>query len=241
LRRKSHIKSLPARPEECATEAHLRRPLLDCEFKVTTHPRRDERPDLKTLLRGRFAKAVREGNEGGEGAPCLSGVAREASNSEQPLNSQRHPTQDGGDLWQSCPERVWGEARLGRIFINVYLEEYLARSAVCSAKLRNARKEFYAINRADAIGGNERSTHLIALQRTDQVPPYFHAWAQLCNRRALLLQLLDAVLTEGTLSSINRLSDALSGDTLGDGKNFNAPRLAATTLLGSANAGVKRR
>jgi hypothetical protein len=117
----------------------------------------------------------------------------------------------------------------------------LAWSAVCSAKLRNARKEFYAINRADAIGGNERSTHLIALQRTDQVPPYFHAWAQLCNRRALLLQLLDAVLAEGTLSSINRLSDALSGDALGNGKNLNTSRWTTGALFSGANAGVKRR
>jgi len=239
LRRKSHIKSLPARPKERAAKAHLRRSFLDCEFKVTTHPRGDERPDLKPLRRGRFANAVREGDERGEGAPRLGGVAGEASNGEQPLNGQRRSANDGGDLWEGHPERVWSEARLCRILINVYLEEYLARSAVCSAKLRNARKEFNAIDRADAIGGDEGSTQLIALQRTDQVPPYIHAWAQLRNRRALLLQLLDAVLTKGALPSIDRLSDALGRDPLRDGEKLNASRWASAALFGGTNAGVK--
>jgi hypothetical protein len=182
---------------------------------------------------------VREGDERGEGAPRLGGVAGEASNGEQPLNGQRRSANDGGDLWEGHPERVWSEARLCRILINVYLEEYLARSAACSAKLRNARKEFNAIDRADAIGGDEGSTQLIALQRTDQIPPYIHAWAQLRNRRALLLQLLDAVLTKGALPSIDRLSDALGRDPLRDGEKLNASHWASAALFGGTNAGVK--
>jgi hypothetical protein len=61
------------------------------------------------------------------------------------------------------------------------------------------------------------------------------------NRRALLLQLLDAVLAKGALPSIDRLSDALGRDTLGDGEKLNTSRWVAATLFGSANAGVKRR
>jgi hypothetical protein len=182
---------------------------------------------------------VREGDERGEGAPRLGGVVREASNGEQPLNGQRRSANDGGDRWEGRSERVWSEARLCRIFINVYLEEYLARSGVYSAELRNARKEFYAINRADAIGGDERSAQLIALQRPDQIPPCVHAWTQLRNRRPLLLQLLNAILTEGALPSIDRFSDALGGDTLGDGEKLNASRWASAALFGGTNAGVK--
>jgi hypothetical protein len=59
------------------------------------------------------------------------------------------------------------------------------------------------------------------------------------NRSALLLQLLDTILTEGTLPSINRLSDALGGDTLRNGEQLNASRWAAGALFGGTNAGVK--
>jgi hypothetical protein len=182
---------------------------------------------------------VREGDERGEGAPRLGGVAGEASNGEQPLNGQRRSANGGGDLWEGRPERVWSEARLCRILINVDLKEDATRRGVCSTDLPNARKELYAVNRTNAIGGDEGSTHLIALQRTDQVPPYFHPWAQLCNRSALLLQLLNAILTEGALPSIDRLSNALGRDPLRDGEKLNASRLVSAALFGGTNAGVK--
>jgi hypothetical protein len=121
------------------------------------------------------------------------------------------------------------------------LEKHLARSSICSAKFRNARKELDAINRTDAIGGGEGSTHLITLQWTNQIPAHLNAGALLGNCRALLLQLLDAILAEGTLPSIDRLGDTLGGDTLGDGEQFNTSRWAAGALFGGANAGVKRR
>ena len=98
---------------------------------------------------------MREGDERGEGAPRLAGVAGEASNGEQPLNGQRCSADDGGDLWQGCPERVRSEARLCRILINVDLQKDATRRGVFSTQFRNARKEFYAVNRADAIGGGE--------------------------------------------------------------------------------------
>jgi hypothetical protein len=59
------------------------------------------------------------------------------------------------------------------------------------------------------------------------------------NRRALLLQLLDAVLTKGALPSIDRLSDALGRDPLRDGEKLNASRWASAALFGGTNAGVK--
>jgi hypothetical protein len=182
---------------------------------------------------------VREGDERGEGAPRFGGVAREASDSKQPLNRQWRPTEDGGDLWQGCPERVWSEARLCRILINVDLKKDATRRCICSTDLPNARKEFHAIDRADAVGGNKGSTHLIALERTNQVPTHLNSWAQLRNRSTLLLELLDAIFTERALPSIDRLSDAISGDALSDGEQFNTPRWAGAALFGCANAGVK--
>jgi hypothetical protein len=182
---------------------------------------------------------VREGDERGEGAPRLGGVAGEASNGEQPLNGQRRSANDDGDLWEGHPKRVWSEARLCRILINVDLKEDATRRGVCSTDLPNARKEFYAIDRADAIGGHERSAQLIALQWPDQIPAHLHAWAQLCNRRTLLLQLLNAILTEGALPGIDRLSDALGGYPLRDGEKLNASRWASAALFGGTNAGVK--
>jgi hypothetical protein len=104
------------------------------------------------------------------------------------------------------------------------LEEHLARSSVCSAKFRNARKELDSFNRTDAIGGSEGSTQLITLQWTNQIPAHLIAGAQVRNCRTLRLQLLDAIFSEGALPRIDRLSNALGGDTLGYGEQFNTSR-----------------
>jgi len=61
------------------------------------------------------------------------------------------------------------------------------------------------------------------------------------DRRPLLLQLLNTILTKGALPSVNRLSDALGRDPLCDGEKLNASRWASAALFGSTNAGVKRR
>jgi hypothetical protein len=108
-----------------------------------------------------------------------------------------------------------------------------------STELRDTHKEFHTVNGTYAIRSSERSTHLVALQWSDQIPANRDGWAKLCNRRTLLLKLLDSVLAKGTLARIDRLGNSIGRNALRNREKFDTLRRIAAALLSGTSAGVE--
>jgi hypothetical protein len=149
--------------------------------------------------------------------------------------------QQGCNLWQGSVQSIWREARLRWVMIDVHLEQRTSHNARLTTKLNDPLKELHAVHRTDAIGYCECTAQFVALQWPNQIPLDGSTWAKLCDRGALLFKFLDAILTEGPLTCVNRFDNSLRAYPLGDSEKFNAAFGTCPTQLRGADTGAKDR